>query len=116
MSAQPLKFRRIANDEDAQFLMPGQGADMTLVIFCGADAPVVDKARALSSEVEIPEAWSFAVVDPEVAADTARWFGVTEMPAMGAVYDGALLAVEYECSTQAFERLIELAQQQYVHL
>ncbi len=116
MSAQPLEFRRVDSDEDASFLMPGPQKQMTLVVFCGADAPVVGKARELSSQVDIPEQWSFAVVDPKAATETVRWFGVNDVPAMGAVYDGALLAVEYECSLEAFERLIQLAKQQYVHL
>lgn len=116
MSTRQLHFKRIASDEDASFLMPGQQSPMTLVIFCGAGAPVVHKARELSAQLDIPEEWGFALVDPESASETARWFGIKDMPAMGAVCDGALLALEYECSVEAFERLIHLARQQHHQL
>jgi hypothetical protein len=116
MSTRQLQFKRISSDEDASFLMPGQQSPMTLVIFCGADAPVVQKARELSAELDVPEQWGFALVDPEAASETTRWFGIKDMPAMGAVCDGALLALEYECSLEAFERLIHVARQQYAQL
>ncbi len=116
MNKQPIPMRRITSDEDASFLMPGHGDEVTLVLFCGAGAPVVQRARELSTQVRLPGAWSLAVLDPQVARDTAHWFGVTELPAMGAVCDGALLAVEYECSLEAFERLIAWAKRQFGQL
>lgn len=116
MNNHTIAFRRVASDDDAAFLMPGHHDAVTLVLFCGAQAPVIERARALADQVELPQGWSLAVVDPNSAADTARWFGVTEVPAMGAVSDGALLAVEYECSLEAFERLIGLAKRQFRHL
>jgi hypothetical protein len=116
MKTRPLAIRRVASDEDASFLMPGQGGDMTLVIFCGAQAPVIERARAVAAEVVFPAHWSIAVIDPDSAAKTARWFGIKDVPAMGAVCDGALLDVEYECTTDAFERLVRIAKQQYSNL
>ena len=116
MTQRTQKIRQICSDEDASFLMPGQGGQPTVVLFCGAQAPVVDKARGISTRAGLPDQWSLAVVDPDEAVETARWFGVSDQPAMGVVFDGALLAVEYECSTEAFERLLHVARQQFLSI
>jgi hypothetical protein len=102
-------FETITNDEDASRLMPGGSAEPHLVIFCGHGAKVLEKAEALLESTRLPSQWRLARVDPQAAENTARWFGLGDSASMAVIREGAILAIEQECSTQAFERLIEVA-------
>ena len=109
---QAIEFREITSDDEASFLMPGNDGFLHIVLFCESGAPVVDRAREIVPEVEIPEAWDFAVIDTAEAPETVRWFGVDEASGMAVIRDGSLLDIEYECSIDAFGRLIATAKKQ----
>ncbi|MGM0557387.1 MAG: hypothetical protein ACQEVA_13475 [Myxococcota bacterium] len=102
-------FDTITNDEDASRLMPGGSAEPHLVIFCGQGADVLERAEALLETTPLPSRWRLARVDPKAAENTARWFGLGDTASMAVIREGAILAIEQECSREAFERLIEVA-------
>jgi hypothetical protein len=111
-----IEFCEVTADEEAVFLMPGQSQRFHLVLFCEPGSPTVEKAQALVSETEVPEQWRFVHLDPHSAPKTAQWFGLSDQMGMAAIFDGALLAVEYECSLEAFRRLLGTARQQHALL
>ena len=49
-----------------------------------------------------------AFLAPQAAENTARWFGLGDTASMAVIRKGAILAIEQECSSEAFERLIEV--------
>lgn len=102
-------FETISSDEDASRLMPDGSPEPHLVIFCGQGAEVLEKAEALLQSTRLPSRWRLARVDPGAARATARWFGLEDAPSMAVIRSGAILAIEQECSSDAFERLIEVA-------
>ena len=110
--SEQIEFREIESDADASFLMPGNDGGLHIVLFCEAGAPAVRKARELAPELEIPDEWDFVLLDPSRANETARRFGVDETSGMAVVGEGSLLAIEHECSLEAFRRLIEVAEKQ----
>jgi len=112
----PNEFCEINADEDAEFLMPGKSPKLHLVLFCAPGAPTIQKARDLVTQIEVPEDLAFVHLDPSGAPETTRWFGLSDTIGMAAIYDGAMLAVEYECSLDAFRRLLTTARQQHARL
>jgi len=103
----------IDNDAQAECLRPSDGPpELTFVLFIDPGEPMCDKAidklRAMTWRGDL----RIAVVDVHRAPQTARWFGVHTGPALAAVYDAALLAIEHECSEEAFARLIAAAREQ----
>ena len=110
--SETIEFREVRNDEEASFLMPGRSSEIHLVMCCDAGAPAVKKAARLAPQVDLPSDWDLVVLDPEQASETARWFGIAEASGMAVIHDGVLLAIEFECSLDAFERLIDVAERQ----
>lgn len=108
-----VQFREISSDDEASLLMPGEeGGGLHVVLFCEPGSPTVEKACSLAPEVEVPEDWSLVLLDTDEAEETARHFGVDGVTGMAVIEDGAILDIEYECSLEAFRRLIEVAQRQ----
>ncbi|MFW5967761.1 MAG: hypothetical protein ACOCV2_09600 [Persicimonas sp.] len=107
------EFRAIKSDEEAGFLMPGRSEGLHLVLFCEPDSPTVDKAREYLGRVEVPDDWRFVHLIPSEAPETTEWFGLSDTMGMAVIADGAMLAVEYECSLGAFKRLMSTARKQY---
>lgn len=107
-----VQFREVASDEEASFLMPGESDALHVVLFCEPGSPTVEKACSLAPEVEIPEDWNLVLLDTEEAEETARHFGVDDVTGMAVIEDGSILDIEYECSLEAFRRLIEVAARQ----
>jgi hypothetical protein len=109
----PIEFCEVNTDEQAEFLMPGHSPKLHLVLFCAPGAPTVQKAQELVVQIDVPEELGFVHLDPEGAPETTSWFGLSDQVGMAAIYDGAMLAVEYECSMAAFQRLLVTARQQH---
>lgn len=107
-----VEFHEITSDDEASVLMPGEDDSLHLVLFCHKDAPTVERARQLAPRVDIPSNWDIVVLDAEKAPETASWYGVDETSGMAVIRDGSLLDIEYECSLDAFRRLIETAKRQ----
>ena len=103
------KFETISTDEQASRLMPGGSSNPHLVVFCGHGSTVVEKAEAILETTPLPSQWRLARVDPASAETTARWFGLGDIPSMAVIRKGTILAIEQECSAEAFSRLIEVA-------
>ncbi len=112
----PIEFREVTSDEEATFLMPGNTQRLHLVLFCEPGSPTVQKARDLICEIDVPEQWMFVHLDPNRAPRTTRRFGLSDQVGMAAIYDGSMLAVEYECSLEAFRRLLGTARHQHASL
>jgi len=110
--SQPIDFREITSDEEASFLKPGANDALHIVLFCHADSPVVEKARRMVPEVDIPADWDFTILDTDRADEIAGWYGLTDASGMAVISDGSLLTIEYECSVDALRRLIDVAQKQ----
>lgn len=108
----PIELYEISSDAEARFLMPGQGTHLHLVLFCAADSPTVQKAQALAADHDLPPNWRLVHLVPDSAPQTTRWFGLSERAGMAAIYDGSMLSVEYECSLDAFRRLLKTARRQ----
>jgi hypothetical protein len=111
-----VEFCEVNTDENAEFLMPGKSTRLYLVLFCAPGAPTIQKAKDLVTQIEVPDDLAFVHLDPSGAPETTRWFGLSEQVGMAAIYDGAMLAVEYECSLDAFGRLLATARQQHSRL
>lgn len=107
-----VQFREIQSDEDASFLMPGGDDALHVVLLCEPGSPTVEKARELAPEVDIPTDWDLVWLDTDRAERTARHFGVQNVEGMVVVEDGSILDIEYECSLEAFRRLIDVAKRQ----
>jgi hypothetical protein len=112
MSSGTVQFHEITSDEEASFLMPGGDDALHVVLFCEPGSPTVQKACQLAPDVGIPEEWNLVRLDTDGADKTARHFGLAELEGMAVIEDGAILDVEYECSLEAFHRLIEVARRQ----
>ena len=110
--SQPIEFREVTSDEEASFLKPGADDALHIVLFCQADSPVVQKARRLVPEVDIPADWDFTILDTDGVDEIANWYGLTDASGMAVISDGSLLTIEYECSVDALRRLIDVAQKQ----
>ena len=111
-----ISFREVTSDEEATFLMPEGDDDLHVVLFCDPGSPTIEKACELAPDVDIPADWDLVWLDTEQAEQTAGHFGVREVEGMAVVEDGAILDIEYECSLEAFQRLIEVAQHQSLAL
>jgi hypothetical protein len=111
-----MTFFEVTSDEDAAFLMPGHSERLHLVLFCEPTSPTVDKAKELVGEVDVPDQWALVHIDPQSAPETIRRFGLSDQVGMAAIYDGSMLTVEYECSLDAFRRLLTTAGQQHACL
>lgn len=107
-----VEIREIHDDSEAQFLMPGGGSGLHLVMCCTEHSEIREKVKELAPSVDIPEGWDFVWLNPNEATETARWFGLSDASGMAVIKGGQLLAVECECSLDGFERLIELAKRQ----
>ncbi|MFB6351277.1 MAG: hypothetical protein ABEN55_17980 [Bradymonadaceae bacterium] len=107
-----VEFHEVTSDEEASFLLPDGDDALHVVLFCEPGSPTVQKACELAPEVDIPEDWNLVRLDTEGARRTARHFGVAELEGMAVVENGTILDVEYECSLEAFRRLIEVAKRQ----
>lgn len=106
------QFYEVTSDEEASFLMPEGDEALHVVLFCEPGSPTVQKAREFAPDVDIPTDWKLVVLDTERAERTARYFGVDEIQGMAVVEEGAILDIEYECSVEAFRRLIDVAKRQ----
>jgi hypothetical protein len=114
-----VQFHEVTSDDEASFLMPTDGTDddggkdsLHVVLFCEPGSPTVEKACQYAPQVDIPTDWHLVLLDTEHATDTARYFGLDDVTGMAVIEDGAILDIEYECSIEAFRRLIEIAKRQ----
>jgi len=99
-------------DDEALTLMPGHGQGLHVVLFWNPETDrehvVLDHYRA----TEWPEHTQHTALDVAAAPQTVAWFGLTNTPALTVVRDGVLLAVEYGCSEEACQRLLDCAERQ----
>lgn len=107
-----VQFLEVDSDDEASFLMPGESDALHVVLFCEPGSPTVQKACSLAPDVDLPEDWNLVLLDTDEAEQTARHFGVDDVTGMAVVEDGAILDIEYECSLEAFRRLIDVAERQ----
>ena len=109
---QTMELESLDSDEEAERLMPGGSSNCHVVVFCPGDDELKDQASEMLCAATMPDSWDLVFVDPDHAAETARWFGVQSTPSVAVIRDGALLAVEEECSEEAVERLVRFAKRQ----
>lgn len=102
----------LQNDHDARFLLPGNSRRLTVVLFLSRSTPRREQIIERFATLSLPQGAIAAVLETDRAVETARWFGVTETPALGAVLDGVLLDVEYDCAEDVCCRLLEVAAEQ----
>jgi hypothetical protein len=102
----------LQNDTDARLLLPGGSRRLTVVLFLGLGTPGREEVLARFDSLPLPRGAHAAVLEIDAAVEAARWFGVTETPALGAVLDGVLLDVEYGCAEGICQRLLEVAERQ----
>jgi hypothetical protein len=107
-----VQFREVTSDQEASFLMPDGDDALHVVLFCEPGSPTVQKACELAPEVDIPEDWNLVRLDTDGAEKTARHFGLSDLEGMAVIEAGTILDVEYECSLDAFRRLIAVAERQ----
>ena len=100
------------SDQLASTLMPGQGPGLQVVLFWQQEDK--DSAEALESfrRMNWPNECQVSVLDVSNAPLTTSWFGIQSTPALGIVSDGALLAVEHQCSEIVCDRLLSIAHSQ----
>jgi len=111
-----VQFHEVTSDDEASFLMPADGADdagsLHVVLFCEPGSPTVEKACQYAPQVDIPTDWHLVLLDTNNAEETAQYFGLRDITGMAVIEDGAILDIEYECSIEAFRRLIDIAKRQ----
>lgn len=107
-------FSEVTSDSEASFLMPEEDDDggLHVVLFCEPGSPTVEKACKFAPQVAIPTDWQLVLLDTDRAPETARYFGVEDVTGMAVIEEGSILDIEYECSIEAFRRLIETAKRQ----
>lgn len=101
--------QQLDNDRDARVLLPGNSRRLTVVLFISQSTPRREQVLERFATLSLPHGANAAVLEIDRAVETARWFGVTETPALGAVLDGVLLDVEYDCAEGVCQRLLEVA-------
>lgn len=104
-------MKRWTTDEQARPLGPGQRG-MYVVLFLSSASPQSEELMARFETLPLPHHLPRVVVDVEGAPETARWFGITETPALTVISDGALLSVEHRCEEGVCGQLIDFAAQQ----
>ena len=99
-------------DKEAAGLMPGHGEGLHVVLFWN---PKTDRNHAVLShfrELKWPETCRQSVLEVSNTPETAAWFGLKETPALAVIREGVLLAVEYACTEDACQRLLNCADRQ----
>ena len=105
-------------DEDARFALPGGGGVHVALLFDGAS---LDGARALAELGKSALVGWCALLEPVAidvgqATETGRWFGLQSVPALVAIWDGAVLAIEYDFDPPALQALAAAADKRYREL
>lgn len=104
------------DDHAARALLPGHtDGDHVVLFFRPQDRDAADHLQRFSS-LPWPPRWSAAAVDVDCAPDTARWFGLSLTPAVAVIRDGALLALEFDCSDDVCHRVLAWASTQRRHM
>ena len=95
-------------------LLPGEDDPrLHIVLLTSADSPLPEAMHAKLSAVSWPKGPGLrGRIDAQEVPQLIEWFGVTQLPALLAVCDGALLALEQRCEPEACQRLIALAHAQ----
>lgn len=94
----------------ASMLAPGTERP-TIVLFC-TEHPSTDALRDAFQRVSWPAGYRVSLVEVGTQPVERRWFPLHEPPVVAVVLDGAVLALEYECSADACRRLVRVAEQQ----
>lgn len=93
-------------------LLPG-GAELFVVLFWRSGDATSVAWRRHCERVAWPRELCAVAVDLEAAPEIAAWFEPRIVPMLAVVTDGALLAVEYECTTEACHQLANRGYWQY---
>lgn len=101
------------NDQDAKALLPQAGAQrnaqLHVVLFFARHDEDNASLLARFDALPVPATARAVAVDLDGAPEVARWFGIQKTPALAAVSNGALLALEDECAADACQCLIDFA-------
>jgi len=105
-------------DEDARFALPGGGGVHVALLF---DGNSVDGVRALAELSRSALVGWCALLNPVAidigrATDVRAWFGLQSQPALVAIWDGAVLAIEYDFDPRALQSLAAAAVKRYRQL
>lgn len=100
------------DDNAASALLPGRADGDHVVLFFRHDDDGSSGHLQRFAALPWPTRWSASAVNVERAPETARWFGLQETPAVAVIRDGALLALEFDCSEDVCQRVLALASSQ----
>jgi hypothetical protein len=92
---------------DANPLEPGTRTP-AIVLFC-TDHPATPKMKERFERTEWPKGYRACVLDVGSQTEAQGWVDETSAPAVAVVFDGVILALEYECNDEACSRLLRLA-------
>ena len=89
-------------------LMPG--ARVPAIVLFTVDHPQTTKMCARFDAAAWPHGYRVLKLDLEQEPEARGWFALSNnRPAVAVVLDGAILALEYECSDEACARLLHTA-------
>jgi hypothetical protein len=102
-----MRVHSLSGDFAARALLPGRDRELRVVLFWRAGHP---ESEAALSRLERAEDGRLEVHAVELCTSpqVASWFSIRQVPALAAIADGALLAIEYECSGDAAECVADL--------
>lgn len=80
-----------------------------MLLFVDRRKPSAAAAEAQFSAVRWPPGTVPEVVDVATDDERTSWYGISDVPAVAVVCDGALLAIEHECSEAACTRVCKAA-------
>lgn len=97
-------------NRDSDKLLPGATNVPSIVLFCTAHE-TTEKMRKRFDCATWPRGYRVCQIDLDNDPEARSWFALDdERPAVAVVLDGAILALEYECSDEACQRLLRTAQ------
>ena len=103
-------------DEEARGLLPGHDPKTLFIVLFLSPGPQAQRLVERFRQLAFPRGARAAVLDVSCARESAEWFGITRTPAIAAIADGSLLAIDYDCDQQRCEEVAALALQQLQRL
>lgn len=94
-------------------LLPGGSRGLFAVLFWRSSDSRSAAARRRFADISTPANFRAVAVDLDAAPEIVSWFGLSTCPMLGVVTDGAMLAMEFDCSAEGCRTLFAHGLEQY---
>lgn len=85
-----------------------------IVLFCTEHEATTGMREAFASTVW-PRGFRVSMLEVREDPEAGRWLPLADRPVVAVMFDGAVLALEHECSAAACRRLLRVAEAQLRH-